>query len=100
MLGLLAMARCPTHDASSAQPGINGLLDVARRAYTETIEDIHALVEQLAKTHSLPLQTQYHLNRGFYISLKDAPEAMDLPAVFIQVSRTKKTLTFTTRDLV
>ncbi|KJE91446.1 hypothetical protein CAOG_009564 [Capsaspora owczarzaki ATCC 30864] len=141
----------------AVKPGINGLLDVARRTYTETVEDIYNLTSQYATKFVLPLKTAFSASRGFYIttpvsmvpggpaqtsgSARPANAAADdsdddddddddaddevgnevnsdnrarqpasssrpalgnfgLPKIFQQVVRSKKTLSFTSSDMI
>ncbi|KAJ8319978.1 hypothetical protein KUTeg_001565 [Tegillarca granosa] len=83
---------------------INGLLDVARRTYTEIVDDISQLVSQMAEDFNLPLRTSYSSSRGFYIQLyssnKDQYNAENLPGIFIKVTKYKNTLNFTTADMI
>lgn len=38
----------------AVQAGIHGLLDVARKTYSETIEDIHGLAQQYRDNYGIP----------------------------------------------
>ncbi|XP_014778440.1 mutS protein homolog 4 [Octopus bimaculoides] len=83
---------------------ITGLLDVARRTYTEIIDDIAELVRQLSEKYKLPLKTSYNSTRGFFMQLysgnKDKYMVDSLPSIFIKVGKHKNTLSFTTTDLI
>ncbi len=78
--------------------GICGLLDVARKTFLLSVEDIYALASQYAKEHGLPeLRVLYNANRGYYLSL---PATIgDLPPIFIQSAVVKKQLQCTTQEL-
>ncbi|GBP46498.1 MutS protein homolog 4 [Eumeta japonica] len=73
------------------KPEINGLLDVARRTYSELVEDIQKLVEDLNKTYDLPLRLHQNVMKGFHIIMPIAPKnrknfsVEDLPPIFIHV---------------
>lgn len=75
----------------AVKPEINGLLDVARRTYSELIEDIQKIVENLSESYDLPLKLNQNMLKGFHIVLPVAPKNRrnfcieDLPPVFIQV---------------
>lgn len=75
----------------AVKPEINGLLDVARRTYSELIEDIQKMVQQLSEMHDLPIRLNQNVMKGFHIVLPVAPKnrrqfnVEDLPSVFIQV---------------
>ncbi|XP_035824498.1 mutS protein homolog 4 [Aplysia californica] len=92
---------------------INGLLDVARRTYTELVDDLESLVQQCAENYQLPLRTAYSSLRGFYIQMSietrgkrgggggaAAVSQDNLPSVFIKVNKFKNTLSFTTMELL
>jgi DNA mismatch repair protein MSH4 len=92
-----------TQKCFAIKPKINGLLDVARRTYTETVDDVSGLVVQLSEQHNLPLKSGYSSSRGFYIQLNAGPAGTtpeDLPGQFLKVSRQRNTLSFTTSDLI
>lgn len=78
----------------AVKPEINGLLDVARRTYSELIEDIQKIVEQLSETYDLPIRLNQNVMKGFHIVLPVAPKnrrlfnVEDLPSIFIQVLNT------------
>jgi len=95
-----------TQRCSAIKPHINGLLDVARRTYTELIDDLQNLVEQYGENYQLTLRMAYSSHRGFYIQMtpdnkKSVAKAQgDLPSIFIKVNRFKGTLSFTTIALL
>lgn len=75
----------------AVRPNINGLLDVARRLYSELITDIQDKVNQLAELYKLPLRLNSNVTRGFHIVLslgaknKNQFNVKNLPSVFIEV---------------
>ncbi|KAK3612393.1 hypothetical protein CHS0354_031987 [Potamilus streckersoni] len=93
-----------TQKCFAVKPGLNGLLDIARRTYTEIVDDIAELVKQLEMQYNLPLRTSYSMFRGFYIQLlctsKDNYTPENLPGIFLKVTKLKNTLSFTTVDLI
>eukprot|EP01137_Pigoraptor_chileana_P020558 Opistho-2@83068 len=84
----------------AVKPGINGLLDVARRTYTETIEDIYELVSQYATKYALGLKPGFSTTRGFFITMVAMDAPTELPSIFTQIVTNKKTISFTTPDLI
>ncbi|XP_053610160.1 mutS protein homolog 4-like [Plodia interpunctella] len=90
----------------AVKPQINGLLDVARRTYSELIDDIQKMVEQLAETYDLPLRLNQNVMKGFHIVLPVAPKNRrsfsvgDLPEIFIQVHNSGASVSMTTEELV
>ncbi|XP_071034170.1 mutS protein homolog 4 [Parasteatoda tepidariorum] len=85
----------------AVKPNINGLLDVARRAYCESVNDVSDIVQQLEAQYSLPLQVGYNSLRGFFIQipLKNFPASKELPTIFLKVNKYKNYITCTTEDL-
>ncbi|XP_061383646.1 mutS protein homolog 4-like [Danaus plexippus] len=96
-----SMQRC-----FAVKPEINGLLDVARRTYSELIEDIQKIVEQLSETYDLPLRLNQNVMKGFHIVLPVAPKnrrqfnVEELPSIFIQVVFNGASVTMTTEEIV
>ncbi|XP_048478493.1 mutS protein homolog 4 [Plutella xylostella] len=90
----------------AVKPEINGLLDVARRTYSELIEDIQKIVEQLSETYDLPIRLNQNVLKGFHIVLPLAPRnrrnfrVEDLPDIFIQVSNSGASVSMSTEELV
>nr|XP_006819740.1 PREDICTED: mutS protein homolog 4-like [Saccoglossus kowalevskii] len=93
-----------TQKCFAVKPNINGLLDVARRTYTEIVDDIAEMVKQLSEKYSLPLKISYNGTRGFFIQMyagrDNSVSPADMPPVFVKVVRVKSTLNFTTPDLI
>ncbi|XP_046389737.1 mutS protein homolog 4-like [Ischnura elegans] len=88
----------------AVRPGINGLLDVARKTYSEIVGDITSYVTELSEEHSLNLRVNYNASRGFHIQLIPMDNMMiiesELPKEFIQVQKIGRTLTFVTQELI
>ncbi|GFT87305.1 mutS protein homolog 4 [Nephila pilipes] len=86
----------------AVKPNINGLLDVARRAYSESVNDVSDIVKQLEKQYNLPLQVGYSSMRGFFIQIpcKLLPAGKELPQIFLKVNKYKNFTTCTTEDLI
>nr|XP_039269249.1 mutS protein homolog 4-like [Styela clava] len=91
-----------TQKCFAVKEGINGLLDAARRTFSELIEDINEAITQLAEKHNLPIKCAYNASRGFFIqmTLSDRGGCPELPSSFIKVSKSKKTLSCTTSDMI
>ncbi|KAI7906727.1 muts domain V-domain-containing protein [Cokeromyces recurvatus] len=86
----------------AVKAGVNGLLDVARQTYKETTEDIYELVAQYNETYSLQMKLYFTAANGFYITMPTSQLTSEkgLPPEFINVIRKKKTLQFTTIELL
>uniref|UniRef100_W5K1S4 MutS homolog 4 n=1 Tax=Astyanax mexicanus TaxID=7994 RepID=W5K1S4_ASTMX len=88
-----------TQKCYAVRPNVNEFLDIARRAYTEVVDDIAGLVDQLGEKYGLPLRTIFSTARGFFIQLSlegvVLPEG-HLPEEFIK----KNNYSFTTLDLM
>ncbi|GFS64862.1 mutS protein homolog 4 [Trichonephila inaurata madagascariensis] len=86
----------------AVKPNINGLLDVARRAYSESVNDVSDIVKQLEKQYNLPLQVGYSAMCGFFIQIpcKLMPAEKILPQIFLKVNKYKNFITCTTEDLL
>ncbi|XP_073783842.1 mutS protein homolog 4 isoform X2 [Danio rerio] len=100
MKGSLTMR---TQKCYAVRPNVSEFLDIARRAYTEVVDDIAGLVAQLGEKHNLPLRTSFSNARGFFIQMKLEGGALPggkLPDEFIKVSKQKNNFSFTTLDLM
>ncbi|XP_046863669.1 mutS protein homolog 4-like [Xenia sp. Carnegie-2017] len=93
-----------TQKCFAIKPHINGLLDVARRTYTEIVDDALALVQQLGEEYDLPVKSAFNTTRGFHAQMSlnhpDSVAIEDLSSEFIKVVKTKNIVAFTTVDLV
>ncbi|XP_042884592.1 mutS protein homolog 4-like isoform X2 [Penaeus japonicus] len=80
---------------------VNGLLDVARKIYSEIIDDITAHVENLAKDYSVGMRVGHNAARGFHIVIPVPKKASapQLPPVIIKVQRGRGCITCTTETL-
>lgn len=79
--------------------GVNGLLDVARKTFNETLEDINMLIESYKETYNIPnLQLQYSAKRGYFMRV-NVPAPI-LPKIFIQVLQQKKFVKFSSEELI
>ncbi|XP_041669007.1 mutS protein homolog 4 [Cheilinus undulatus] len=92
-----------TQKCYAVRPNINEFLDIARRAYTEIVDDIAGIVSQMGEKYGWPMRTSFSTTRGFYIQMKlegvMLPEGK-LPAEFIKVTKHKNNYGFTTADLM
>ncbi|XP_075304759.1 mutS protein homolog 4 [Odontesthes bonariensis] len=92
-----------TQKCYAVRPNINEFLDIARRAYTEIVDDIAGLVNQMGERYGLPVRTSFSTARGFFIQMKldgaVLPEGK-LPPEFIKVTKHKNNFGFTTADLM
>ena len=65
-----------------------------------TCNTITDMVKQIGEEYSLPLKTSYNTTRGFYIQLYSKDDDVNLPGIFMKVTKHKNTLSFTCPDLV
>ncbi|KAA0711441.1 MutS protein -like protein 4 [Triplophysa tibetana] len=92
-----------TQKCYAVRPNINEFLDIARRAYTEVVDDIAGLVDRLGEKYNLPLRTSFSGARGFFIQMRLEGGALPggtLPEEFIKVTKQKNNYSFTTLDLM
>lgn len=76
----------------------------ARQTYKETTEDIYELVSNYAQTYNSAMKLQFNSSCGFHITMNTSQLATfddgQLPEEFINVITKRKTLQFTTLELV
>ncbi|XP_027575757.1 mutS protein homolog 4 isoform X2 [Pipra filicauda] len=92
-----------TQKCYAVKPNINEFLDVARRTYTEIIDDIAGMITQLAEKYNLPLKTSFSSARGFFIQMNADCSMLpngQLPSEFTKITKMKNTYSFTSADLI
>uniref|UniRef100_A0A8C2TV68 MutS homolog 4 n=1 Tax=Coturnix japonica TaxID=93934 RepID=A0A8C2TV68_COTJA len=92
-----------TQKCYAVKPNINEFLDIARRTYTEIVDDIAGMITQLAEKYNLPLKTSFSSVRGFFIQMNADCSTLpngQLPSEFTKVTKTRNTYNFTTADLI
>ncbi|KAM4872669.1 mutS protein homolog 4 isoform 2-T2 [Thomomys bottae] len=92
-----------TQKCYAVRSNINEFLDIARRTYTEIVDDIAGMISQLAEKYSLPLRTSFSSARGFFIQMTTDCTAFpsdQLPSEFIKISKVKNSYSFTSADLL
>ncbi|OXB54524.1 hypothetical protein ASZ78_005921 [Callipepla squamata] len=92
-----------TQKCYAVKPNINEFLDIARRTYTEIVDDIAGMIAQLAEKYSLPLRTSFSSARGFFIQMNADCSTLpsgQLPSEFTKVTKTRNTYSFTSADLI
>uniref|UniRef100_A0A2K5YHJ3 MutS homolog 4 n=1 Tax=Mandrillus leucophaeus TaxID=9568 RepID=A0A2K5YHJ3_MANLE len=92
-----------TQKCYAVRSNINEFLDIARRTYTEIVDDIAGMISQLGEKYSLPLRTSFSSARGFFIQMTTDCLALpndQLPSEFIKISKVKNSYSFTSADLI
>jgi len=85
---------------AACRPGVNGLLDVARVTYLQSVEDIYATASALSTAHNLEIRVEYGNKRGYYLVIPASSlDNNNLPEVFIQVVPVKTTVTCSTVEI-
>ncbi|GAB1288253.1 MutS protein homolog 4 [Apodemus speciosus] len=77
-----------TQKCYAVRSNISEFLDIARRTYTEIVDDIAGMIAQLAEKYSLPLRTSFSSARGFFIQMTTDCAALpsdQLPAEFLRI---------------
>ncbi|CAI2181501.1 19049_t:CDS:10 [Funneliformis geosporum] len=85
----------------AVKAGFNGLLDVARQTYKEVVDDLKVLINSYCEQYQMSIKTQFSSATGFYLSINiDQLEDRQLPLIFINTKKKRKSLTFTTLAIV
>lgn len=77
--------------------GIDGMLDVARRTYLDTIEKIHGLVRKYNETLPVPVKLTYTSRRGYHLLVPNS--VTELPSIITERVMGKKALACSTKEL-
>ncbi|CAO3606962.1 unnamed protein product [Cunninghamella echinulata] len=82
--------------------GINGLLDVARQTYTETIQNIYEMITCYCEETKLNIKLQFDTERKFHLMLSEDQymDAQSFPSTFINITKKKKSIFFSTLELL
>ncbi|XP_075011606.1 mutS protein homolog 4 isoform X3 [Calonectris borealis] len=92
-----------TQKCYAVKPNINEFLDIARRTYTEIVDDIAGMITQLAEKYNLPMKTSFSSARGFFIQMNVDCSTLpngQLPSEFTKITKMKNTYSFTSADLI
>ncbi|KAM6262320.1 mutS protein homolog 4 isoform 6-T6 [Porphyrio hochstetteri] len=92
-----------TQKCYAVKPNINEFLDIARRTYTEIVDDIAGMITQLAEKYNLPMKTSFSSARGFFIQMNIDASTLpngQLPSEFTKITKMKNTYCFTSADLI
>ncbi|XP_071420630.1 mutS protein homolog 4 isoform X2 [Pithys albifrons albifrons] len=92
-----------TQKCYAVKPNVNEFLDIARRTYTEIVDDIADMITQLAEKYSLPMKTSFSSARGFFIQMNADCATLpngQLPSEFTKITKMKNTYSFTSADLI
>ncbi|DBA03394.1 TPA: LOW QUALITY PROTEIN: hypothetical protein N0F65_002802 [Lagenidium giganteum] len=81
----------------AVRAGIDGMLDVARRAYLDSMDSIHEIAQRMNKASSFPIKLSYTSKRGYHLSIP--ADIKDIPGEFIERVPNKTATLCTTRDL-
>uniref|UniRef100_A0A8C3T4Z3 MutS protein homolog 4 n=1 Tax=Chelydra serpentina TaxID=8475 RepID=A0A8C3T4Z3_CHESE len=92
-----------TQKCYAVRPNINEFLDIARRTYTEIVDDIAGMITQLGEKYNLPLKMSFSSARGFFIQMNAECAALpngQLPSDFTKITKMKNAYSFTSADLI
>ncbi|KAI5358489.1 Putative DNA mismatch repair protein MutS, core [Septoria linicola] len=85
----------------AVKSGVNGLLDVARQTYKESMTDAFQHISDICEEYNLPFQTKYDPARSFYLRLRVGDlEDRRLPGICINTFRKKDNIECQTLELV
>ncbi|KAG5192158.1 muts protein 4 [Tribonema minus] len=82
----------------AVQPDINGMLDVARKTFLQSVEDIYALADAYTQEYrEAPCSVRATAARGYHLQVPgDVPE---LPEMYIQAVKSSKFISCTTEQV-
>uniref|UniRef100_A0A8D0GST3 MutS protein homolog 4 n=1 Tax=Sphenodon punctatus TaxID=8508 RepID=A0A8D0GST3_SPHPU len=92
-----------TQKCYAVKPNVNEFLDIARRTYTEIVDDIAGMITQLGEKYNLPLKTSFSSARGFFIQVNTECAALadgQFPSEFTKITKMKNVYSFTSADLI
>ncbi|RDD41782.1 MutS protein-like protein 4 [Trichoplax sp. H2] len=84
----------------AVRPEINGHLNVIRKVYEESIDDLASLKNFLHEKYNIPVEIVYNKGRGFHLQLESDLSPGEISSEFIKITRKKKTYFFSTLKLI
>ncbi|RQM18075.1 hypothetical protein DD237_000431 [Peronospora effusa] len=81
----------------AVRAGVDGMLDVARRTYLDTIEKIHEVIHTYKENLGIPIRLTYTSRRGYHLAVPI--NTKDLPASFIERVSMKTVICCSTKPL-
>ncbi|RYG67727.1 hypothetical protein EON64_06820 [archaeon] len=83
------------------KPGIDGLLDVARKTFLQTMEEIHGMAETYSRHVELDVKVAYSTSRGYYLVIPATSSTSEtLPDIFIQAVLNRRSISCTTYEVL
>ena len=85
----------------AVKSGVNGLLDVARKTYSESMQDAYDHSKELEEEYGIPIKLKFDNARGFYMHIAVADlEGRALPQVFTNIFRKKNMIECQTVEIM
>lgn len=85
------------NECFALRSGLDGLLDVARKTFLQSVEDIYKLAEKYAMELDAPVKVCFNSNRGYHIAVPS--DLQSLPKEYVQAVLNKRTISCTTEEL-
>ncbi|CEG46488.1 dna mismatch repair protein [Plasmopara halstedii] len=82
----------------AVRAGVDGMLDVARRTYLDTIEKIHEVVHTYKENIGFPIRLNYTARRGYHLAVP--VNIKELPSSFIERVTNRNVICCSTKVLV
>ncbi len=77
--------------------GVHGLLDVARKTFLQTVEDVYTLGEQYSVQLGVTVRVVFNAARGYYLMVPAS--VSPLPPQFVQTVVNKRTVSCSTEEV-
>jgi DNA mismatch repair protein MSH4 len=78
--------------------GLDGLLDVARKSFLQTVEDIHEKVSEYSEHYKIPIKVVFTASRGYHMCIPSS-ESDNLPPLFVQCIQNKRSINCTSDEI-
>ncbi len=88
-------------ECNAVKPGVSGLLDAARAVHAQSVDDIHALVEEYREAWQLPGAApalRHNGSRGYHLHMPSA--VTTLPEECMQASKNRAGVVCSTEELI
>jgi hypothetical protein len=90
-------AAMKNEECFAIRAGRHGLLDVSRKTFLQSVEDIHATADAYGRELGVPVRVMNSASRGYYLSV---PSTLNpLPAGFTQAVLNARTISCSTEEI-
>ncbi|RWS03284.1 mutS protein 4-like protein [Dinothrombium tinctorium] len=91
-----------TQKCYAIKQNVDDALELARKTYSEKVDDVNSLLEEVKTRYSLPINLYYSAKKGYFFQMtfETIDSIESLPSEFVQITRKGKKIRFSTEELI